>query len=174
MHEEIDALVEEELGADALASLPYTRMVLTESMRLYPPAYAIGRRALGDYEVDGYRIPANAIIIVSPYITHRDPRWYDEPQRFDPDRWLPERVAQRPKFSYYPFGGGPRICIGEPFAWMEGVLLLATISRHWRLRLLSRDPVQPQALITLRPKGGIPMRAESRTPARIANAVALS
>lgn len=172
LHEEIDALPEDDLGADALARLPYARMVLAESMRLYPPAYAIGRRALGDYAVDGYTIPARAIVVLAPYITHRDPRWYHEPERFDPDRWLPERIAQRPKFSYNPFGAGPRICIGEPFAWMEGVLLLTTISRRWRLRPVTRQPVQPQALITLRPKGGIPMRVEARKAAPVADVVA--
>ncbi len=166
MHDEVDSLADEKLGAESLQHLPYTRMVLSESMRLYPPAYAIGRRALGDYTVGEFHIPANSIVILSPYITQRDARWYTVPEGFEPDRWLPEHVAARPKFSYFPFGAGPRICIGEPFAWMEGVLLLATISRRWRLRLLSQDPVQPQALITLRPRGGIPMRVESRLPSR--------
>lgn len=168
MHGEVDALGDDEVGAESLARLSYTRMVLSESMRLYPPAYAIGRRALGDYAVDGFHIPAGSLVVLSPYITHRDARWYGEPQRFDPERWLPEHAAARPKFSYFPFGAGPRICIGEPFAWMEGVLLLATIARRWRLRLLSSAPVQPQALITLRPKGGIPMRVEARKVARLA------
>lgn len=162
MHDELDAVADAELGAESLARLPYTRMVLSESMRLYPPAYAIGRRALGDYTVGEFHVPANSLVVLSPYITHRDARWYKDPERFDPDRWLPEHVAARPKFSYFPFGAGPRICIGEPFAWMEGVLLLAAIGRRWRLRLLSHEPVQPQALITLRPRGGIPMRAEAR------------
>jgi cytochrome P450 len=167
-HAEVDALGDEPLSAESLARLPYTRMVLSESMRLYPPAWGIGRRALGDVELGGFRMPAGSIIVLSPYLTQRDARWYDDPQRFDPDRWLPERVAARPKFSYFPFGAGPRICIGEQFAWMEGVLLLAAIARRWRLRLLSQVPVQPQALITLRPKGGIPMRAEARNVARAA------
>jgi cytochrome P450 len=167
-HAEVDALGDEPLSAESLARLPYTRMVLSESMRLYPPAWGIGRRALGDVELGGFRMPAGSIIVLSPYLTQRDARWYDDPQRFDPDRWLPERVAARPKFSYFPFGAGPRICIGEQFAWMEGVLLLAAIARRWRLRLLSQVPVQPQALITLRPKGGIPMRAEARNAARAA------
>lgn len=161
-HAEVDALGDELLGAESLVRLPYTRMVLSEAMRLYPPAWGIGRRALGDVELAGFRMPAGSIIVLSPYLTQRDARWYDDPQRFDPDRWLPERVAARPKFAYFPFGAGPRICIGEQFAWMEGILVLATIARRWRLRLLSQAPVQPQALITLRPKGGIPMRAEAR------------
>ncbi|HEY7569698.1 MAG TPA: cytochrome P450 [Gemmatimonadaceae bacterium] len=172
-HAEVDALGDEPLGAESLARLPYTRMVLSEAMRLYPPAWGIGRRALGDVELGGFRMPAGSIIVLSPYLTQRDSRWFDDPQRFDPDRWLPERVAARPKFSYFPFGAGPRICIGEQFAWMEGVLLLAAIARRWRLRLLSQEPVQPQALITLRPKGGIPMRAEARN-GRTAHAYAAS
>ncbi|MGH7693384.1 MAG: cytochrome P450 [Gemmatimonadaceae bacterium] len=173
MHDEVDALADDELGAESMQHLPYTRMVLSESMRLYPPAYAIGRRALGDYAVGEFHVPANSIVILSPYITQRDARWFSEPERFEPDRWLPERVAERPRFSYFPFGAGPRICIGEPFAWMEGVLLLAAISRRWRLRLASNQPVQPQALITLRPKGGIPMRTEARKVVRHAANVAV-
>jgi cytochrome P450 len=169
MHDEVDALADDELGAESLQHLPYTRMVLSESMRLYPPAYAIGRRALGDYAVGEFHILANSIVILSPYITQRDARWFSEPERFEPDRWLPERVAERPKFSYFPFGAGPRICIGEPFAWMEGVLLLAAISRRWRLRSVSNEPVKPQALITLRPRGGIAMRIEARRPPRSAS-----
>jgi cytochrome P450 len=162
LHRELDALGTEPLSADTVARLPYTRMVLTESMRLYPPAWAIGRRALADFDAGGYRIPARSIVLVSPYVTHRDGRWFPEPERFDPDRWLPERAAERPRFSYFPFGGGPRLCIGEPFAWMEGVLLLAAIGRRWRLRLVPGRPVATQAIITLRPRGGVPMTAELR------------
>ena len=168
-HAELSALGEEQLGADSLARLPYTRMVLSEAMRLYPPAWAIGRRALGDFEVDGIQIPAGSIVVLSPYLTQHDARWYDDPERFDPERWLPERVAERPKFAYFPFGAGPRICIGEQFAWMEGVLLLAAIGRRWRMRLVSNERVRTQALITLRPRGGIPMRTEARMQHAVAS-----
>lgn len=167
-HAEVDALGDEAFGVDSLPRLAYTRMVLSEAMRLYPPAWGIGRRALGDFEVAGYHIPAGSIVVLSPYLTQRDARWYDDPERFDPERWLPERVAERHKFAYFPFGAGPRICIGEQFAWMEGVLLLAAIGRRWRMRLISHERVRTQALITLRPRGGIPMRTEARTPHAVA------
>jgi cytochrome P450 len=162
-HAEIDALPPAPLSAASLASLPYTRMLLSESMRLYPPAWAMGRRALGGFRAGGHAIPAGSIVLLSPFVTQRDPRWFPDPERFDPERWEPERVTQRPKFSYFPFGGGPRICIGEQFAWMEGVLLLASIGRRWQLRLDPPDRrAELQPIITLRPKGGMPMRAERR------------
>jgi cytochrome P450 len=161
-HRELDSLGGAPLTADSLPRLPYTRQILSESMRLYPPAWIIGRRALGDVTIGGYRVPAHSILITSQWVVHRDSRWFPDPERFDPDRWLPERVAQRPKFSYFPFGGGARLCIGEQFAWMEGVLLLATIGRTWRLRASSNATVAPHPIITLRPRTPMPMRAERR------------
>jgi cytochrome P450 len=131
-------------------------------MRLYPPAWIVGRRALGDVEIDGYHIPAHSIIVTSQWIVQRDGRWFPDPERFDPDRWRPGQGAERPKFAYFPFGGGSRLCIGEPFAWMEGVLLLAEIGRRWRFRLTTREPIVPRPTITLRPRNGIAMRAEIR------------
>ena len=98
-------------------------MVFAEAMRLYPPAWSVGRRNLKEYQIGDYLIPPRTVILMSTYVVHRDPRWFPEPERFDPDRWLPENVTKRPKFSYFPFGGGARVCIGERFAWMEGVLL---------------------------------------------------
>ena len=162
-HAEID----NELGGqlptvDDLPKLQYTRMVLAESMRLYPPAWLIGRRALHDYEVGGYRVPARAIVLMSQYVMHHDVRYYPDPFHFDPARWTPEAQAARPKFAYFPFGGGPRICIGEQFAWMEGILLLATIAQQWRPRLVPGHPVALQPLVTLRPKHGIHMTLERR------------
>ena len=104
-------------------------MILSESMRLYPPAWAIGRRALKSFNAMGYEISAGSVVLMSQYIMHRDERFFPEPERFDPERWTAESQAQRPKFSYFPFGGGARVCIGEQFAWMEGILLLATIAQ---------------------------------------------
>jgi len=101
-------------------------------------------------------------VITSQYITHRDPRFWPDPERFDPERWTPEAQAERPKFAYFPFGGGPRICIGEQFAWMEGVLVLATIAQRWRLRAASPEEVHPRPLITLRPGSAVRMVVEER------------
>ncbi len=162
-HAEVDAALGGKLPtADDLPTLPYTRMVLAESMRLYPPAWILGRRALGPFEAGGFEIPARSIVLASQYVTHRDPRWFPDPDRFDPERFSPQRQAERPRFSYFPFGGGPRVCIGEQFAWMEGVILLATIAQRWRLRLLPGHPVALQPIITLRPKYGMKMRVEAR------------
>ena len=163
LHAEIDSALGGRLPtADDLPLLPYTRMVLAESMRLYPPAWILGRRALGPFEANGYEIPPRSIVLMSPYVTQRDARWFPDPERFDPERFSPERQAERPKFAYFPFGGGPRVCVGEQFAWMEGVILLATIAQRWRLRLVRGHPVALQPIITLRPKYGMAMRLESR------------
>jgi len=131
-------------------------------MRLFPPAYVIGRRALEDYSLGGYHVPARSLVLVSQYVTHRDVRWWPEPERFDPERFTPERSADRPKFAYFPFGAGTRVCIGEQFAWMEGTLALATIAQRWRLRLASDQVVDTKAVITLRPKFGMRMTPEAR------------
>ncbi|MFN2635415.1 MAG: cytochrome P450 [Gemmatimonadaceae bacterium] len=161
-HREVDALGNRLPGPEDLPSLPYTRMILAESMRLYPPAWAIGRRAIDRYEAGGYVIPARSMVLMSQYITHRDSRFYRDPERFDPDRWRPEAIAGRPKFSYFPFGGGSRICIGEQFAWMQGILVLATLGQSWRARYLGAAPPQLNPMITLRPKGGLRMLIERR------------
>jgi cytochrome P450 len=143
-----------------LPALRYTEMVLAESMRLFPPAWGMGRRALRDLTLGGFLIRKGAILALSPYIVHRDPRLWPDPLRFDPERFTAEAKAARPRFAYFPFGAGARSCIGEPFAWMEGVLLLATIGQRWRLRLLPGHPVEPKALMTLRPRYGMKMVAE--------------
>jgi cytochrome P450 len=137
-------------------------MILAESMRLYPPAWIIGRRAVAPFEAGGYQIPARSIVLMSQFVTHRDARWFPDPDRFDPERFAPERQAERPKFAYFPFGGGPRVCIGEQFAWMEGVLALATIAQRWRFRLVPGHPVALQPIITLRPKSGMRMTVHPR------------
>jgi cytochrome P450 len=161
-HQEIDALGDRVPEPDDLPRLPYTRMILTESMRLYPPAWAVGRRAINDFEANGYLIPARSMVLMSQYITHRDPRFYPDPARFDPERWRADVAAARPKFSYFPFGGGTRICIGEQFAWMEGVTILATIAQRWRLRYVGASPPEIEPRITLRPKGRLEMSVEKR------------
>ncbi len=147
------------------AQLPYTRMVLSEALRMYPPAWIVSRQASEPYTVRGYTLPANAVVLMSQFATHHDERWFPEPFRFDPERWTPAAQAQRPKFSFYPFGAGSRVCIGEQFAWMEGVLLLATLGQRWLLRLVPGHPIQLQPLVTLRPRYGIKMIAERRAPA---------
>ncbi|MDB5357168.1 MAG: Cytochrome [Phycisphaerales bacterium] len=139
--------------------LPYTRMVIAETMRLYPPAWALGREATKDVEIGGWMVPAGSVILVSQWVTHRDPRWYPEPEKFDPLRWTPEERAKRPRWSYYPFGGGSRQCIGESFAWIEAILVLATIAQQWRFELLDPAPLAVFPTITLRPKNGLPVVA---------------
>jgi len=163
LHEELDRVFEGRApGVADLPRLRYTEMVLSESMRLFPPAWILGRRAIVDHELGGYRIPAGSIVLLSQWITHRDARYFPDPLRFDPQRFTAEAQAARPRFSYFPFGGGPRVCIGEGFAWMEGVLVLATIARRWRFLPVDGIPVTPAAMITLRPKSGLPMRIEAR------------
>lgn len=144
-----------------LPRLRYTEHVLAEALRLYPPAWAVGRRALEDFHAGPYVIPARSILLMSPWVVHRDPRWFADPLAFRPERWETEDPA-RPRFAYFPFGGGTRLCIGERFAWMEGVLLLAAIGQAWRLRLVEGHRVETQARITLRPRHGMRMIAEPR------------
>lgn len=163
LHDELDHVLAGQLPTlEKLEALPYTRMILSEAMRLYPPAWAIGREATDECMIGGYRIRAGSTIVVSQWLMHRDARYYPNPLSFEPERWHKDAQAQRPKFSYFPFGGGSRICIGERFAWMEGILLIASIAQKWRLRLLPNHPVVPQAGITLRPKYGMPMILERR------------
>lgn len=138
---------------DDLPNLPKTRMVIDESMRLYPPAWAVARHALGEDEIGGYRIPKGAYIILVNYVTHRHPDHWERPNEFDPERFSPERSAGRPRFAYSPFGGGPRLCIGNTFALSEAALILATILSKYQLRLASDAPVTSEPMVTLRPKG---------------------
>jgi cytochrome P450 len=168
MHAEIDMLGDRVLGADDVARLPYTRAVLAETMRLFPPAWIVGRRALTEYEVGSYRFPARTIVLLSQWVVHRDPRWWPDADRFRPERWLAGGSASdpaRPKFSYFPFGAGTRVCIGEQFAWMEGVLALASFARDWRLELVPGHRVEPQPIVTLRARHGMRMTARTRRPA---------
>ncbi len=143
-----------------LPKLEYTERVLAESMRLYPPAWAIGRQTINQFRLFSFVMPAGSICLMSPYAMHRNKRFWTDPAMFDPERFTPEAKAARPKFAYFPFGGGPRVCIGERFAWMEGVLLLAAIGQQWRFTLAPGHVVDIHPQITLRPRNGMKMIAE--------------
>lgn len=165
LHAELDAIGDTSLGADDVPRLPYTRAVLAETLRLYSPAYIIGRRAMTAYDIGEYVLPARTIVLMSQWIVHRDPRWWPDANAFVPERWLPGGSAldaARPKLSYFPFGAGARVCIGEQFAWMEGVLALASFARRFRLELVAGHPVTPQPIITLRAKHGMKMTIRKR------------
>jgi cytochrome P450 len=163
LHAELDTVLG--IGSDArlptLADYPnlsYTEQVFAESMRLYPPAWAMGRMAVDDVHLGPYDVPAGAHVFFSQYIMSRTPEYFPDPLRFEPDRFTPEAKAARPKFTYFPFGAGSRQCIGESFAWMEGVFSLATIAQCWRMEYLGTTPPVPQAKITLRPRDPLRMR----------------
>jgi cytochrome P450 len=149
-------------GVEDVPRLRYTESVLAESLRLYPPAWAMGRYALNDFALGDCFLPARTTVLISQFVTHRDPRYFADPLCFDPDRFTAEAKARRAKFTYFPFGAGVRQCIGESFAWMEGVLILATLAQKWKLRLVPGHRVEPQPLITLRPKYGMLMEVEPR------------
>ena len=163
MHAEVDQVLSGRTpGFDDFPELRYTEMIFAESMRLYPPAWGVGRMNPEPFEIAGYQIPPKSICIMSPFVMHRNPKFYPDPERFDPSRWTAEMRQSRPKFAYFPFGGGARTCIGERFAWLEGVLALAAIAQQWKLRLKPGHPVEMHPLITLRTKHGMQMRIESR------------
>jgi cytochrome P450 len=164
LHAELDTVI----GAHRLPTLSdypnlrYTEQVFAESMRLYPPAWAMGRMSTKPVTLGPYRIPPGAHFFFSQYMMSRSPEYYPDPLRFDPERFTPENKAARPKFTYFPFGGGSRQCIGEGFAWMEGVLSIATIAQRWRMTYLDTVPPTPQAKITLRPRNPLMMQLTSR------------
>jgi cytochrome P450 len=145
-----------------LPNLSYTRMVIDETLRLYPPAWITNRRAIETDTMCGYRIPADAILSISPYVTHRDPQLWENPEGFDPERFAPELAAGRPHYAYFPFGGGPRQCIGKGFALMEATLVLALLAQHYELHLVPGRRVETVAMATLRPRYGIWMTAHPR------------
>jgi cytochrome P450 len=150
---------------DDVPRLGYARQVLSEALRLYPPAWALGRVALEPVAFGGYAVPPGAGVLMSPYLMHRDPRWWPEPARFDPDRWAPGAGADRHRFAFYPFGAGTRICIGEQFAWTEALIVLATLAPRWAPALAPGAVVAPEPIITLRPRDGIRMTLHPRRPA---------
>jgi cytochrome P450 len=145
-----------------LAQLPYTRMVIDEALRLYPPAWGLSRQALADDTVGGFHLPGGWLVFVIPYVLHRLPQYWEDPETFDPERFSPENSADRPKFVYVPFGAGPRQCIGNQFALIEAHLSVATLAQRYRLQLVKGHRVEPWPLITLRPRYGMPMFIEAR------------
>jgi cytochrome P450 len=170
-HPEVDARLAAELRATLggrppevgdLPSLRYAEMVVMESMRLYPPAYALGREVARPTEVAGHRLPAHGVVIMPSCVVQRDPRWFAEPEAFRPERWADDAARRLPRFAYAPFGGGPRQCIGNVFATMEATLILAAIAQRFRLTLEPGQRVTPTPLITLRPVPGIRVRLERR------------
>jgi cytochrome P450 len=162
LHEELDRVLPDRSPTVAdLDRLPYTGAVLSESMRLRPPAWAIGRQAVVDHELAGRTLPAGGVAVVSPWLLHHDPRWWPDPGEFRPERWL-EGDVSRPRHAFIPFGGGARMCIGEGFAWMEARLLIGTVARHWRFELDPAARVELQPVITLRPRYGMAMRPVPR------------
>jgi cytochrome P450 len=166
LHRELDEVLGGRLpSAEDLERLPFTRAVIAESMRLYPPAWVIGRQAKSAYVVgeSGWTIPEGGVVLMSQYVVHRDPRWWDRADEFVPERWLGDEEAKRPRYAYFPFGGGPRQCIGEALAWLEAELLLATIAQRWKLRVVDpQQRIRLHATITLRPRDPLPMRIEAR------------
>jgi cytochrome P450 len=162
LHAELDTVLpDRDPSVGDLPNLPYTQAVISESIRLRPPAWAMGRTATSDHRANGYPIPAGSTVVVSPWLLHHDARWWPEPETFRPERWHSDD-PERPRSAFIPFGGGPRVCIGEPFARLEGAMLLATIARRWRFASRSDREPDLQAVITLRPRGGLPMVAVRR------------
>jgi cytochrome P450 len=173
-HPEVEAKLHDELDAvlggrkptlEDLPHLPYTEKVIKEAMRLYPPAWGTSREPITDVEIGGYPIKKGQTIFINIYGVHRDARFFSDPGRFDPERFSPENEKQIPHYAYLPFGGGPRVCIGNAFAMMEARLILATVAQQYRLKLAPGHQVAPQRVFTLRPKHGMKMIAVRREPA---------
>jgi cytochrome P450 len=163
LHQELDRVLGGRIPTVSdLSSLTYSEEVIKESMRLYPPAWSVARTVIQDFELGGCRIPAGANVVMSQWIMQRDPRFFSDPEKFDPDRWSNENIQKLPKFAYFPFGGGPRQCIGASFAMMEAVLLLATIAGRFRLSKVEGQPIVPVPSFTLRPKEGIYVELRKR------------
>ncbi len=163
-HEELDSVFTGNRAPtiEDIPALEFTRNVFAESMRLFPPVWALGRKATEDCVIGERPIPKDSIILMSQYVTHRDPEYFDEPEKFKPERWTLEMQESLPDFAYFPFGGGARRCIGEQFSWTEGILLLATFGREWRFRMNSTKEPEPLFLLTLRPKRPLNFVVEKR------------
>jgi cytochrome P450 len=169
LHAELEAVLGGRLPtASDIPKLQYTDKVIRETLRLYPPAWRIFRQTEEAFRVGEYTLPAGSNIVLSQWVTQRDPRWFPEPDHFIPERWNEESAAKLPRFAYFPFGGGPRVCIGAGFAMMEATLLLATIAQRFRMHLTPNQRITPMPSITLRPRNGIRVRLEERTNAGVA------
>lgn len=173
-HPEVQARLHEEVNMalggrvptmEDLPKLKYAEWVFAEALRLYPAAMALVRQAVKPVELGGYQLPKGAIVMALAWCTHRDPRWWEAPLEFRPERWAPEVKALRPRFAYYPFGGGARVCMGEAFAWMEGTLVIPMLAQQWRVEAVPGHVAEPETLFTLRPRGGVPMVLRRRAPA---------
>jgi cytochrome P450 len=163
LHAEVDSVLAGRTPTlEDLPHLPYSRMVVDEALRLYPPAYILSRKVREDDELCGFRIRAGASVDISPYATQRLPEFWEEPEQFRPERFTPEQVAKRPRFAYFPFIAGPRQCIGNTFALMEAQLIIACIAQRFQPRMVPGYTPTPEPLITLRPVGGLPMHLERR------------
>src|SRR5690349_7012771 len=164
LHAELDNMLEGRLPTlGDLPKLHYTDKVIRETLRLYPPAWRIFRRTEDALQIGDYTLPPGSNIVLSQWVTQRDPRWFTDPERFIPERWSEETAAKLPRFAYFPFGGGPRVCIGAGFAMMEATLLLASIAQRFRMRLVPNQRITAMPSITLRPKTGIRVTLEART-----------
>jgi cytochrome P450 len=159
LHEELKTVLDgRPPTVDDLPRLKYTDMVVREALRLYPPTIELGRETIQEVEIGGYRLPSATNVMFTPWVVHRDQRWFDDPDSFQPERWANGLAQGLPRFAYFPFSGGPRLCIGQSFALMEAVLLVAAIAQRFRLVLEPQTKVQPDPALTLRIKGGLPMR----------------
>ncbi|MCU1241568.1 MAG: cytochrome [Candidatus Acidoferrum typicum] len=169
LHAELDAVLGGRTPcASDIPKLQYTDKVIRETLRLYPPAWRIFRQTEEAFQVGEYTLPAGSNIVLSQWVTQRDPRWFPEPDRFLPERWNEEAAAKVPRFAYFPFGGGPRVCIGAGFAMMEATLLLATIAQRFRMHLAPNQRISPMPSITLRPRNGIRVTLEQRANTDVA------
>jgi cytochrome P450 len=165
MHAEVTAALGTRLPTTSdLKNLPITGQVFSEALRLYPPAWLITRKATEADQIDGVHISPGALIIISPYTIHRHPEFWGDPERFDPFRFSPEQEKSRPRFAYIPFGGGPRLCIGDQFAIIEAQMILAMVTQRFRLELLPHRPVEADPLVTIRPKHGLPLKVVRLNP----------
>jgi cytochrome P450 len=164
MHAEIDRVLGGRLPTtEDLKQLKFVEGVFAESLRLFPPGWILGRQALGQFSLGGYTFPAGSYVLMSPWVMHHDERYYPNSSKLDPSRWTDEAKAARPKFSFFAFGGGPRVCLGEAFAWMEAMLLISTFAQKWKFRMAPGEVVRPKPTFTLGPKGGLKMTVHART-----------
>ena len=160
-HAELDdVLGDRDATLEDLPNLPFTDQIVTETLRLYPPFWALGRMVYESIDLGGYHVPPGVAVMVAPLITHRDPRWFDDPLEFRPERWTEEFRSELPPFAYFPFGGGPHQCIGAGFAWMEAKIALATLCRRWRAAARGKAEIVPR--ITIKVNGGMPMTLKRR------------